>query len=103
MLRSNQLRLHPLRDMSIDVKVSSALPLKSVTSPTHAARVATTEHAGHVEFTAQEYVPTRDFEVVVETAGRQPDVVLVPHRRGDDGYFMLELTPPGAAGASSPA
>ena len=23
---------------------------------------------------------------------------MIPHRRGDDGYFMLQLTPPGAAG-----
>ncbi len=30
-------------------------------------------------------------------AGR-PDVVVMPHRRGDDGYFMVQLTPPGAAG-----
>ena len=25
-------------------------------------------------------------------------MVLIPHRRGDDGYFMLQLTPPGATG-----
>ena len=24
-------------------------------------------------------------------------MVLIPHRRGDDGYFMLQLTPPGTA------
>jgi predicted Zn-dependent protease len=47
-----------------------------------------------VEFSAREYTPTRDFEIVVETAGRQSDVVMIPHRRGDDGYFMLQLTPP---------
>src|SRR5262249_47325956 len=49
-------------------------------------------------FTAQEYTPTRDFEVVVESEGRQSDVVLIPHRRGDDGYFMLQLSPPAASG-----
>ena len=43
-------------------------------------------------------MPTRDFEVVVEVEGRQNDVVMIPHRRGDDGYFMLQLTPPGADG-----
>ena len=54
-----------------------------------------TLHSAHAEFVAaQEYTPTRDFEVVVETDGRQSDVVLIPHRRGDDGYFMLQLTPP---------
>ena len=97
-LQSELLQQHPLRDLSIDVKVNSVVPLKSVTSPTHPTRDEHTPHSAHVEFTAQEYTPTRDFEVVVETEGRQADVVMIPHRRGDDGYFMLQLTPPGAAG-----
>jgi Flp pilus assembly protein TadD len=94
-LQSELLQQHPLRELAIDVKVSSALPLKSVTSPTHPTRNELTPHAAHVEFAAQEYTPNRDFEVVVEVEGRQADVVLIPHRRGDDGYFMLQLTPPG--------
>jgi Flp pilus assembly protein TadD len=96
-LQSELLRQHPLRDLSIDLKVSSAVPLKSVTSPTHAARIAATEHAGHVEFSAQEYVPTRDFEAVIEVEGHQSGAVVIPHRRGDDGYFMVQLTPPGSS------
>ena len=68
-LQSELLRQHPLRQLEIDVKLSSAVPLKSVSSPTHATRNALAEHSAHVEFTAQEYTPTQDFEVVVETAG----------------------------------
>ena len=97
-LQSELLKQHPLRDLKIDVKVNSAVPLKSVSSPTHPARVAKTEHSGHVEFTAQEYSPARDFEAVVEVDAGRSDVVVVPHRRGDDGYFMVQLTPPGTAG-----
>ncbi len=93
-LQSDLLQLHPLRQLDIDVKVHSAAALKNVTCPTHPVRLDRTAHSAHVEFTAQEYTPERDFEVVVETAGEQSDVVLVPHRRGDDGYFMLQLTPP---------
>ena len=92
------LQQHPLRELTIDVKVNSVQPLKSVTSPTHTTRDERTAHSAHVEFTAQAYTPTRDFEVVVEVEGRQADVVMIPHRRGDDGYFMLQLTPPGPAG-----
>ncbi|MSR57905.1 MAG: hypothetical protein EXS05_09545 [Planctomycetaceae bacterium] len=93
-LQSDLLKLHPLRELSLNVKVASATPLKNVTSPTHTVRVDKTARSAHLEFTAQEYVPTRDFEVVVETDARQSEVVLIPHRRGDDGYFMLQLTPP---------
>ena len=52
-----------------------------------------------LEFSAREYTPASDFEVVVEVGGAQSDVVLVPHRRGGDGYFMLQLTPPSVADA----
>jgi Flp pilus assembly protein TadD len=97
-LQSELLQQHPLRRLDIDVKVNSVAPLKSVTSPTHPTRDDRTTHSAHVEFSAQEYTPTRDFEVVVELEGRQNDVVMIPHRRGDDGYFMLQLTPPGANG-----
>ncbi len=97
-LQSDLLKQHPLRDLSIDVKVNSATPIKGATSPTHPARIATTEHSAHVEFSAQEYTPTRDFEAVVELEGTRSPVVVIPHRRGDDGYFMVQLTPPGAAG-----
>ena len=29
----------------------------------------------------------------MELEGKQPEVVLIPHRRGDDGYFLLQLLP----------
>src|SRR4029077_1109729 len=76
-LQSELLQQHPLRDLSIDVKVNSVVPLKSVTSPTHPTRDERTPHSAHVEFSAQEYTPTRDFEVVIETEGRQADVVMI--------------------------
>src|SRR5205823_2104079 len=91
-LQSELLQQHPLRELAIDVKVSSALPLKDVSCPTHPARLDRTAHAAHVEFAAQEYSPTRDFEVVVEVDARGADAVLIPHRRGDEGYFMLQLS-----------
>lgn len=93
-LQSEMLKLHPLRELAIDVRLHSVQPLADVTSPTHMARIDKTAHSAHVEFTAQEHVPERDFEVVVELDKRQEDVVVIPHLRGTDGYFMLLLTPP---------
>ncbi len=93
-LQSEMLKLHPLRELTIDVRLHSVQPLADVTSPTHMARIDKTAHSAHVEFTAQEYVPERDFEMVVELDKRQEDVVVIPHLRGNDGYFMLLLTPP---------
>jgi predicted Zn-dependent protease len=97
-LRSELLRTRPLRELAIDVRVSSELPLRSVACSTHDVRSEQTAHAGHVQFAAQEYTPTRDFEVVCEIDGRQSDVVVIPHQRGSDGYFLAQITPPAAEG-----
>ena len=97
-LRSELLRTKPLRELSLNVTVSSELPLKGVTCSTHAARIQQAAHSGSVEFAAQEYSPTRDFEVVCEVDGKQSDVVVIPHQRGNDGYFLIQLSPPGPDG-----
>jgi len=101
-LQSEMLKQHPLRELTIEVKLNSVMPLGSVTCPTHTTRTDRTRHSAHVEFAAQEYTPTRDFEVVVEVDGRQSEVVLIPHRRGEDGYFMLLVTPPVGAISNRP-
>jgi predicted Zn-dependent protease len=93
-LQSELLQQHPLRELSLQVTINSVLPLAEVRSPTHSARIERTPHAARVEFAAQEYTPDRDFEVVVQLEPGQQNVVLIPHRRGDDGYFMCLLTPP---------
>lgn len=98
-LRSDLLRVKPLRELSLTVTVNSAMPLKSIACPTHAARIQQTAHSGQVEFAAQEYAPDRDFEVVCEVDSVGSDVVIIPHRRGEDGYFLLQLSPPAAEGA----
>lgn len=97
-LRSEMLQKNPLRELSLEVLVHSAIPLKSVTSPTHEVRTQSTAHSSKLEFTAQEYTPTRDFEVICEIDSQQSDVVVIPHRRGEDGYFLAQVTPPSAAG-----
>lgn len=97
-LKSELLQKTPLRELSIDLFVNSELPLRSVKCPTHPARADLTEHSAHVELAAQEYSPTRDFEVVCEVDAQQSDVVVVPHQRGEDGYFLSQITLPGADG-----
>ena len=94
-LQSELLKQHPLRELAIDVHVHSSLPLKSVASPTHSVRAEQTENSAQVEFSAQEYTPERDFEVVIDVERQGQEVVFVPHQRGDDGYFMLLINPPG--------
>src|SRR5262249_3876086 len=44
-LQSELLQQHPLRELSIDVKVNSVTPLKSVVCPTHPTRDDLTTHS----------------------------------------------------------
>jgi len=97
-LQSDLLRKNPLRELSVNVTVNSAIPLKSVHRTSHTVREQHTDHSASLEFTAQEYTPTKDFEAVFEIDGQQSDVVAIPHRRGDDGYLLVQLTPPGVVG-----
>ncbi|MCA9058313.1 MAG: hypothetical protein KDA85_07430, partial [Planctomycetaceae bacterium] len=98
-LKSELLQTNPLRELNVRVLVNSAIPLSQVESPTHTCRVQQTKHSAQLEFSAQEYTPTRDFEVVCEVDHRENDVLVVPHRRGDDGYFLMQLMPPTAEGS----
>lgn len=93
-LMSDLLRRNPLDELTIHVDVQSAIPLASIHSPTHAIRLDQNATTAQAEFTAREYVPQSDFEMVFETSGMRPEVVFIPHQRGPDGYFLLQLTPP---------
>ncbi|MCA9062247.1 MAG: hypothetical protein KDA96_04290, partial [Planctomycetaceae bacterium] len=97
-LKSELLQTNPLQELNLRVLVNSAVPLSQVESPTHTCRVQQTQHSAQLEFHAQEYTPTRDFEVVCEVDHRENDVIVIPHRRGDDGYFLMQLMPPAADG-----
>ncbi|MGI8978782.1 MAG: VIT domain-containing protein [Pirellulaceae bacterium] len=94
-LQSELLRQHPVRELNLTVTVSSAVKLGAISCPTHPARLQKTDHSARAEFSAQEYAPTKDFEVVVQVEDDKQGVVMIPHRRADDGYFLLLLAPPG--------
>ena len=93
-LRSELLQQNPLRELLIDVRVHSGLPLADATCTSHDARIDRTANSAHIEFAAQEYSPKRDFEVRIAVDHRKTPVALMPHRRGEDGYFLLFVTPP---------
>lgn len=98
-LQSEMLRSNPLSELSLNVRVNSALPIKGITCPNHSARINRTAHSAQVEFSAKEYTPTRDFEVEIAVDNKANPLTIIPHQRGDDGYFVALVTPPGEDGA----
>jgi tetratricopeptide (TPR) repeat protein len=101
-LNSEMLRSNPLRELELDVRIHSSAPIAKVTCPSHPARIDSTEHSGHVEFTAEEYVPKADFSVDFTVEASDNNLVIVPHRRGDDGYLLALFTPGGDAAEERP-
>ncbi|MDF1701168.1 MAG: VIT domain-containing protein [Planctomycetota bacterium] len=94
-LRSELLRTKPLRELQIAVRVVSTQAMQEVSSPTHEITLHTTGHEATAEFRASEYRPKDDFELAVKV-DRAKAITAIPHRRGEDGYFMLMLAPPAA-------
>ncbi len=92
-LRSELLRSKPLRELQLTVRVVSETPIEEVSSPTHETLKSSTANEATVQFSASEYRPDKDFEVAVKLA-RGAELTAIPHRRGDDGYFMMLLAPP---------
>ena len=98
-LKSDLLSRHPLRELQLTVKIASTMPILEISSATHEVRLRKTKHSASAEFLAQEFSPDKDFELEVKI-DRTASLAVVPHRRGDDGYFMLLLSPPGTGGGA---
>ncbi len=90
-LRSELLTQTPLRRLEVAVTISSVEELASVVCTSHMARTRKTDRAARVEFSAEEYTPTRDFEVLISTKPTEQNLVVIPHLRDTDGYFMALL------------
>jgi hypothetical protein len=95
-LESELLRTNPLGRLEITVNVASTEPLASVEVPSHECRIRRAEHSAVVELSAEEFAPEGDFELRIRTAASAGGLAAVPHRRGDDGYFMLLVDAPEA-------
>ncbi|MEX2608125.1 MAG: VIT domain-containing protein [Kiritimatiellia bacterium] len=93
-LQSDLFRQMPLKELKLEVRVHSAESLRQVFSPSHLCRTDRSEHAAVVEYQAEEVVPERDFVLHIETRADDTALRVIPHSRGDDGYFMMMLQPP---------
>lgn len=99
-LRSDLLRAKPVRELAVNVTIASARPITEVVCPTHPARISRTANAARIDYSAQAVSPDRDFELVC-SVGTPQQVTVIPHRRGDDGYLLVQLALPKLSAASA--
>jgi hypothetical protein len=104
-LQSELLRATPLERLEVRATVSSARPLVDFRSPTHEGRLEKTEHAARFELSREQFSPDRDLELELVTAAPASaragggGITVIPHRRGDDGYLLLQVDAPTTAPA----
>jgi Ca-activated chloride channel family protein len=82
----------PLR---LSVKLDTQLPLSDVESPSHPILVDDTSSGGRgatITLDAAE-IPNKDFILRYRLGGDAPSASLMTHKTGDDGYFLLQLSP----------
>jgi Ca-activated chloride channel family protein len=80
-------------ELSVGVKIASDLPIRSVYSPTHAIDTGLRGKRATCGFEERDAVPT-DFVLYYTVSEADVGLNLITHRRGgDDGYFMMLLSP----------
>jgi Ca-activated chloride channel family protein len=102
MLNTNPKALmQPLKSASVTVNIRSTEPLKNIYSPTH--KIKLVEKKGwdvSAEWSQDEYMPKHPFVLYYQVAQDKVGAGLVAHREpGQDGAFMLMLSPTLGAGA----
>jgi len=94
-LNTEKFSSRPLSECRVAVHVKSGVPLKSLVSPTHAVDVARkSDFEGTVVYEAANVLPDKDFLLYYTQQDGDFGMNMVAQREaGEDGYFMLMLSP----------
>jgi len=85
----------PLEEVSLKVEIASERPLKTIFCPTHEVEVKRKgDRAAVVGFEAKRARPDQDFTLYFSTDFQSLGLSALCHRpAGEDGYFLLTVTP----------
>jgi len=93
-LDTERFSAEPLEDVSITVKIESAVPVKSLMSPSHEIDSVVSGLTASCGYEDADVLPDRDFYLYYTVAETDLGLNLVTHKAArDDGYFMLLLSP----------
>jgi Ca-activated chloride channel family protein len=81
-------------EVSLAVRISSDTPIKTLYSPSHDIDVVNSGRTASCGFEERDAVPDRDFILYYAVSDEELGLSLLSHHlRGEDGYFMLLLSP----------
>lgn len=96
MLNTNpKASMQPLKSASVRVKINASQPVKNVYSPTHPIRFEEAEDCDLlVTWSQEDYLPKHPFVLYYQVAQDEVAASVLAHRElGEDGHFMLMLSP----------
>jgi Ca-activated chloride channel family protein len=93
----------PIEELGLSVHVSSAVPIKSVYSPSHDIDVRLQSREADAGFEQRGVKPDRDFVLYYSVSERDLGMSLLTYRApGEDGFFLLMLSPGQVEGPTLP-
>lgn len=87
--------LKPLKKASVLIRITSKTPIKNVYSPTHPLRIRETDQADiQIEWSRENYLPKTPFVFYYALSEEPVGANLLSYKNpGEDGYFMLMVSP----------
>lgn len=94
-LRTGEQASRTLEDFTVGVRLTSALPVKNVYSPSHQVGITRkSDHEVRVGFEEERSLLDRDFVLYYGVSKKDFGLNLLTHAvRGEDGYFMMMIAP----------
>lgn len=86
----------PVEEVKIDMKLQSKQGLRTIWSPTHSISSSrTNDSLAKISFLAKGVVPDKDFLLYYSVSDKAMAANVLTHKAvGEDGYFLLTLSPP---------
>jgi Ca-activated chloride channel family protein len=84
----------PLEEVAVSVKISSDVPIKSVYSPSHEVDAKVEKNSATCGYEEKNVKPDKDFLLYYTVSEKDMGLNVISYRKsGEDGYFMLLLSP----------
>jgi Ca-activated chloride channel family protein len=95
-LNTEKYSAEPIRDVSVDVAIEDRSSIRAVYSPSHPVEVTREDdHHVRVAYHAENVRPDRDFDLYYSLSPDAIAVNLLSYKGyGEDGFFLLLVTPP---------
>lgn len=86
----------PAEEVKINVKLASKQGLRTIWSPSHMiSSKREGDHKATASFLGKDFVPDKDFLMYYSVSDKDMTANLLTHKTaGEDGYFLMTLTPP---------